>query len=363
MRRVRLDQGDALELYDGWLAPTVIIADGPYGVSGFKGDLPTVDGLAEWYAPHAAAWARLAMPETTLWFWGTELSWATVHPILALNGWDYRTAHVWNKGLAHIAGNVNGGTIRRFPIASELCVQYVRRVELRTGDGEQLPMREWLRAEWLRTGMPLYKTNEAAGVKNAATRKYFTGCHLWYFPPPETMERIAFYARRHGRATEWPYFSLDGKTQLTSRQWSRMRAKWHHEHGITNVWDEPPVHGPARIRDATGRYVHANQKPRRLLELCIRASSDPRDVVWDPFAGLATGGIAAHGSRRRYFGAEISPVMHRAACDRLASEGINVETVDLNGGRSQRFAGDRRDESYPAVVPKRQASGARGSKR
>jgi len=332
--RAQLDLGDALDLYDAWEPPTVIIVDGPYGVSGFRGDLRTADGLAEWYAPHAAAWARHALPETTLWFWGTELSWATVHPILDLHGWDYRTAHVWNKGLNHIAGNVNSATIRGFPIVTELCVQYHRRVELKTGSGEVLPMQQWLRAEWLRTGLPFSKTNEAAGVKNAATRKYFTACHLWYFPPPETMERIAFYARRHGKRTSWPYFSLDGRTQLTAERWAKMRAKWHHEHGITNVWDEPPVHGRDRIRDGAGKYAHSNQKPLRLMEVAIRASSDERDVVWEPFGGLATGALAAHKENRRYFGAEIDPDMHQAAAARLAANGVSVETVDSDGERS-----------------------------
>lgn len=98
--------------------------------------------------------------------------------------------NVWDKGMAHIAGNVNSKTgnvnsktIRRFPIVTEICVQYIRNVELPTEDGKSLPMQQWLRHEWQRTGLPLCKTNEACGVKNAATRKYFTKDHLWYFPP------------------------------------------------------------------------------------------------------------------------------------------------------------------------------------
>lgn len=33
--------------------------------------------------------------------------------------------------------------------------------------------------EWQRAGLPLYKANEACGVKNAATRKYLTQDWLW----------------------------------------------------------------------------------------------------------------------------------------------------------------------------------------
>ena len=34
------------------------------------------------------------------------------------------------------------------------------------------------------------ETNVASGVKNAASRKYFTPDHLWYFPPAEAFEKI-----------------------------------------------------------------------------------------------------------------------------------------------------------------------------
>src|SRR5579872_2734115 len=68
-----IELADALECYAHWPRPTVIVSDGPYGVSGFPGDPPTPDGLRAWYAPHFAEWARYALPETTLWFWGTEI--------------------------------------------------------------------------------------------------------------------------------------------------------------------------------------------------------------------------------------------------------------------------------------------------
>jgi site-specific DNA-methyltransferase (adenine-specific) len=331
-----IELADAIDRYEHWDAPTAIIVDGPYGVRGFPGDPPTTDGLAKWYAPHAATWAKYALPSTTLWFWGTELSWATVHPVLALHGWEYRTTHVWDKGIGHIAGNVNGNTIRRFPVVTEVCVQYTRRVELRTGDGKLLPMKDWLRREWLRSGLPLYKTNEACGVKNAATRKYFTQCHLWYFPPPEMMERLSFYANRHGGPTEQPYFSLDGASYLSAEQWAGMRAKWHHVHGITNVWTEPAVRGAERLKDEKAKIVHSNQKPLRLVDLSIQACTDPGDVVWEPFGGLCSAAIASLRQGRRSFSAEIDLDTYAAAAERLRKE---AEGPAANKGDDGRQAG------------------------
>ncbi len=64
-----------------------------------------------------------------------------------------------------------------------------------------MTMRKWLRHEWIRAGLPLWKTNQACGVKNAATRKYFTGDHLWYFPPPDAFDALVRYANAHGKPT------------------------------------------------------------------------------------------------------------------------------------------------------------------
>ncbi len=308
--------GDALDHYASWPSPTVIVSDGAYGVAGFPGDPPTHEGLAGWYAPHVAAWSARALPSTTLWFWGTEIGWATVHPLLARHGWDYRSCHVWDKGIAHVAGNANTQTLRKYPVVTEVCVQYVREVLLDAG-GVKLPMKAWLRHEWERSGLPLYLTNEACGVKNAATRKYFTRCHLWYFPPAEAFERLAAFANARGRPEGRPYFSIDGRRALTGAEWSLLRAKFRCDVGVTNVWREPAVRGAERFK-SEARSLHGNQKPLSLIRRIIQASSDPGDVVWEPFGGLCTAAVAARELGRQSYSAEIAPAYHALAEGRLA---------------------------------------------
>jgi site-specific DNA-methyltransferase (adenine-specific) len=189
-------------------------------------------------------------------------------------------------------------------------------------------MKEWLRKEWQRSGLPLSKTNEACGVKNAATRKYFTQCHLWYFPPPEMMERLSFYANRHGKPTTRPYFSLDGRSYITAEKWADMRAKWHHVHGVTNVWNEPAVRGSERLKDAKSKIVHTNQKPLRLIDLSIRACTDEGDAVWEPFGGLCTATVASIRSGRRCYAAEIDVAAFEAASARAADAEFVVPALD-----------------------------------
>ena len=299
-----LFRGDALDAYASWPTPTVIVSDGAYGVGGFPGDPRTPDGLVEWYELHVEAWAKHAHPSTSLWLWNTEVGWATVHPLLVDQGWTYVQSIVWDKGLGHIAGNVNGDTIRRFPIVTELCVLYRRRLEFPTPDGV-LPAKRWLRYEWQRAGLTLSEANDACGVANAATRKYLTQDWLWYFPPPEMMERLVRYANTSGDPAGAPYFSLDGVAGVTSAEWAALRGCWNHEHGVTNVWSTPAVNGQERYkgnrvrsaprvhRPGSNAAVHLNQKPLEFMRRIVSASSTPGDVVWEPFGGLCTAVAAA----------------------------------------------------------------------
>jgi hypothetical protein len=307
----------AENLYARWPEPVAIIADGPYGIAGFPGDPPSADALPAIYQPHIEAWSRYATPQTTLWFWNTELGWATVHPLLVAAGWDYRCCHIWDKGLSHVAGNANSLTLRKFPVVSEVCVQYVKRAMLISG-GVELPMKEWLRAEWRRTGLPFKLTNEACGVADAATRKYFTADHLWYYPPVDAFVAIAAYANKHGRPEGRPYFSNDGKRAMSGDEWAKMRAKFKCEFGIHNVWREPPVRGTERLKEKY-RCIHNNQKPLRLIDIAINASTEPGDVVWEPFGGLCSVAISAHRLGRKSVSAEVLPEYFLAAKERLAT--------------------------------------------
>ncbi len=310
-----ITNADSLSLYERWSTPKVILSDGGYGVLGFEGDASDHLDLPAWYEPHVAAWSQHARPSTTLWFWNSEIGWAAVHPILEKHGWRYVNANVWNKGKGHIAGNVNTGKIRRFPVVTELCVQYA--LEARV-NGKLL--KHWLLDEWKRTGLPLRKANEACGVADAAVRKYFDQGHLWYFPPPDMFMRLQAYANTHGKPEGRPYLSIDGKPPGAAEQWAAMRSTFHCPHGYTNVWERAALRGDERFKLDGGRAIHLNQKPLDLLSLIIEASSDDGDVIWEPFGGLFSACVAARRLKRRAFGGEIDPTYFSFGLQRVIEE-------------------------------------------
>lgn len=245
-----------------------LIKDGLYSVNGFHGDLHSYHGLNIWYEPHIKAWSERATPLTTLWFWNTEVGWTTVHPILEKYGWTYVSCCIWDKEMSHVAGNTNTKTIRHLPIVTELCVQYVKK-PIFLANGIEMSMKEWLRYEWGRTGLPFSKTNEACGVKNAATRKYFTKCHLWYMPPAEAFSKIASYANKYGNKEGKPYFSLDGVKPISEEEWSRLRSKFYCPIGVTNVWQTPQLRNRERLK-VEQKAIHLNQKPLELIKRTMK---------------------------------------------------------------------------------------------
>lgn len=339
-----LHHGNVCDYYSIWKTPDLIISDGAYGVRGFVGDTTDSSSLLEWYQPHILEWSKYAKPSTSLWFWNTELGWATVHPLLFATGWEYVQLAIWDKGLSHIAGNVNGQTIRQLPVVTEVAALYRRKVYLKTGDGQTLDAKNWLRAEWKRSGLPMYRANEACGVKNAATRKYLTADWLWYWPPGDAVQKMAEYCNKYGATTEWPYFSLDGKNYILAEDWNKMRAVWNHKNGVTNVWSRPPLADSERLRGTLERSAprtykptklsaaHLNQKPLDLMITQIAATTNEGDIVWEPFGGLASASVASVLLGRVPYVAEINETFFKLANKRLEE----AETYYLtNGGAKE----------------------------
>ena len=95
---------------------------------------------------------------------------------------------------------------------------------------------------------------------------------------------------------------------------------------IDSVWtDIPPVNPRAKER-----MGYATQKPLALMERIISASSNPGDVVLDPFAGCATTLEAAHKLGRQWIGIDIAiHAVKRVARVRLTERLGLVEGQDF----------------------------------
>jgi modification methylase len=82
-------------------------------------------------------------------------------------------------------------------------------------------------------------------------------------------------------------------------------------------WFIPLCTGEERLKDVSGRKVHPTQKPEALLARVILSSTNPGDVVLDPFFGTGTTGAVAKKLGRRFIGVERDRTYAKAARERI----------------------------------------------
>ncbi len=93
-----------------------------------------------------------------------------------------------------------------------------------------------------------------------------------------------------------------------------------------DVWDIPVINSQAKER-----LGYPTQKPEALLEKVITASSNPNDIILDPFCGCGTALAVAKRLGRRFIGIDIS----RVACD---------VTKQRLGGNAKVIGGESKEE-------------------
>ena len=84
-------------------------------------------------------------------------------------------------------------------------------------------------------------------------------------------------------------------------------------------WVLPICTGHERLKDENGDKAHPTQKPESLLHRILVGSTNPGDVVLDPFFGTGTTGAVAKMLGRDYIGIEREAAYRKVAEKRLAN--------------------------------------------
>ncbi len=82
-------------------------------------------------------------------------------------------------------------------------------------------------------------------------------------------------------------------------------------------WELPLCNGKERLKNEAGLKAHATQKPEALLYRVIQSSSNPGDIVLDPFFGSGTTGAVAKKLHRHWIGIEQEEIYIKVAQERL----------------------------------------------
>ena len=91
--------------------------------------------------------------------------------------------------------------------------------------------------------------------------------------------------------------------------------KWNFgkQNEMHNFFESPICMRPERLSNPK----HPAQKPVKLLEHIIKIASNEGDIVFDPFMGVGSAGVAALKNKRKYIGIEIEKNYFEAAVKRM----------------------------------------------
>lgn len=99
-------------------------------------------------------------------------------------------------------------------------------------------------------------------------------------------------------------------------------------------WVIPLCTGGERLKDDAGDKAHPTQKPEALLHRVIVGTTNPGDVILDPFFGTGTTGAVAKMLGREFIGIEREAVYRAAAEKRIAKiRKFDKEALETTGSK------------------------------
>ena len=145
-------------------------------------------------------------------------------------------------------------------------------------------------------------------------------------------DTILFY----GRSDKYRFFSERVKVTRTPKSLKRAANPKGARISVSDtdklapdVWADIPAINPM-AKERTG---YPTQKPLKLLDRIIKASSNEGDVVLDPFCGCATACVAAEQLGRQWIGIDISPsaeVITKIRLDEASQQGTLLSPVQMS---------------------------------
>ncbi|HEX8174486.1 MAG TPA: site-specific DNA-methyltransferase [Pyrinomonadaceae bacterium] len=176
--------------------------------------------------------------------------------------------------------------------------------------------------DWLRECKRLLKPNGTIWVTGTSHNIYSVGFALQNLGY-KILNDIAWYKVNPPPNLSCRYFTHATETIIWARREPKGRHTFNYEEmkrenrnkQMQSLWHITP---PAAREKRYGK--HPTQKPEALLDRIVRASSNPHDIVLDPFCGSGTTGVLCARLERRFIGIDLMMPYLELAITRIKDE-------------------------------------------
>ena len=142
-----------------------------------------------------------------------------------------------------------------------------------------------------------------------------------------------FRGRRFTNAHETLIWAGRDQASRYTFNYDAMKAL-NEELQMRSDWLLPICSGGERLKDGKGDKLHPTQKPEALLRRVLLSSSNPGDLILDPFFGSGTTGVVAKQLGRHFIGIERQKTYAKAAKLRIAdAEALPLEALKVSTGK------------------------------
>jgi len=166
---------------------------------------------------------------------------------------------------------------------------------------------------------------------------------IWYYRGGGVSKKR--FARRHdtilfySKGKKWTFNADDVRVPYSQDTLERTqyKAKAFRGKRVYDSWEPDPrgkhpddvLAVQPTMPSSKERLGYPTQKPEKLLEFIIKASSNPGDIILDPFCGCGTSLAVAQRLKRRWVGIDVSPSACKLIERRLRSLHAKVNLINM----------------------------------
>ena len=190
---------------------------------------------------------------------------------------------------------------------------------------------------------PKQNSSKAWGAKNFVGDVVVTGDNKPFDPTPLLNFQVVVlcganhFADKLPSSSEWIIW--DKREGMTSNDFADCELIWTNGTGVArlfrHLWS-----GAIRASEKGIERVHPTQKPIALMRYLIERYTQPDDIVFDPYMGSGTTGVAALQLGRKFIGCEIDPKYFAVAESRIKSAALQPALLHVAQQSVQRTGGE-----------------------